>query len=761
MAGAGGALSRSRRGVPAARRRAGAQRRHDRRQHRQRLADRRQPAGADRARRARSCCAAAASGASCRSRTSSSTTASRTGSRPSSSRRSCVPQARARPARFAPTRSPSASIRTSRRCCAALRAAARRAARSRPCGSPIGGMAATPKRARRMPRRRCSASLDRGERSSAAMAALPRDFTPLTDMRASAGYRATGGGEPAATLVHRDAPTPEAETRLVGDRRPGPCLSPRSPNASAAASHAAAPHDSAHLHVSRRGRLHRRHARAARACCTSTSASAPARTRASGASTSSRVRAAPGVVLVLTAADIPGANDVSPTHRHDEPMFADDAGRVRRPAAVRGGRRDPRRGAARRPARRWSSTRTCRPVLDVEARAEEPARSCCQPMTLQRGDAAGRASPRRRTGSRASSRSAARSTSTSRARSRYAIPGEDGDMLVHSSTQHPTEVQHMVAHVLGLPNNAVTVECRRMGGGFGGKETQRPCSPASPRSSRKQTGRAGQAAARPRRRHGDHRQAPLLRRTTTRSASTTTAASTASRSTDAAPLRLLGRPVRAGDRPRAVPHRQRLLPARRRASLAAAARPTRSRNTAFRGFGGPQGMIAIERVIDDDRAARSASDPLDVRKRNFYGIERAQRHALPADGRGQHHRTSSSTSWRRSADYRARRAGDRARSTRRARCIKRGIALTPVKFGISFTVDALQPGRRAGARLHRRQRAREPRRHRDGPGPATPRWRRSWPTSSRSTVEQRAHHAPPTPARCPTPRPPRRRPAPT
>ena len=53
-----------------------------------------------------------------------------------------------------------------------------------------------------------------------------------------------------------------------------------------------------------------------------------------------------------------------------------------------------------------------------------------------------------------------------------AVPGEDGDMLVHSSTQHPSEVQHVIAHALGLHDNAVTVEVRRMGGGFGGKESQ-------------------------------------------------------------------------------------------------------------------------------------------------------------------------------------------------------------------------------------------------------------------------------------------------
>ena len=53
-----------------------------------------------------------------------------------------------------------------------------------------------------------------------------------------------------------------------------------------------------------------------------------------------------------------------------------------------------------------------------------------------------------------------------------AIPGEDDEVTVWSSTQHPSEVQHMVAHALGTVSNAVTVHVRRMGGGFGGKETQ-------------------------------------------------------------------------------------------------------------------------------------------------------------------------------------------------------------------------------------------------------------------------------------------------
>ena len=164
-----------------------------------------------------------------------------------------------------------------------------------------------------------------------------------------------------------------------------------------------------------------------------------------------------------------------------------------------------------------------------------------------------------------------------------------------------------------------------------------------------------------------------------------------------------------------LPLRQRLLAARRRHPRLLAARPTRRSNTAFRGFGGPQGAIAIEIHHRQRSRASSARDPLDVRRANFYGTDRAQRHAVRPDGRGQR-------------DPRARRrARSRPATTARAAraiaafnatspVLKRGLALTPVKFGISFNVVALQPGRRAGARLHRRLGAGEPRRHRDGPG---------------------------------------------
>ena len=117
-------------------------------------------------------------------------------------------------------------------------------------------------------------------------------------------------------------------------------------------------------------------------------------------------------------------------------------------------------------------------------------------------------------------------------------------------------------------------------------------------------------------------------------------------------------------------------------------------NTAFRGFGGPQGAIAIENILDS--VARTlGKDPLDVRRANFYG---QGPDARPTARRST---TTSSTnwwpSWRPTSDYRARRARHRRSSTRRSPVLKRGLALTPVKFGISFNVKHFN---QAGALVH-------------------------------------------------------------
>ena len=179
-------------------------------------------------------------------------------------------------------------------------------------------------------------------------------------------------------------------------------------------------------------------------------------------------------------------------------------------------------------------------------------------------------------------------------------------------------------------------------------------------------------------------------------------------------------------------------------------------NTAFRGFGGPQGMIAIERVLDDI-AWSLGLDPLDVRKANFYGPGRDMTpygmqitdniapelilEALEA-----------------SSDYRARRKAVAAFNAE-SRYLKRGIALMPIKFGISFTTTFLN---QAGALVHVYQDGSVHLNHGGtemGRG-CSSRSPRSSPRSSAS-ISTRSGSRRPRPPRCPTPRRPRRRRAPT
>jgi xanthine dehydrogenase large subunit len=182
-----------------------------------------------------------------------------------------------------------------------------------------------------------------------------------------------------------------------------------------------------------------------------------------------KVRAADGVVLVLTAADVPGEGDISPTHLHDEPLLASElVSYVGQPLFAVAATS---RGQARRAALMAEVGYEDLPaVLDIETawRTEDLVTA---PLALTRGDAkaAIAAAPRRLQGRIAIG---GQDHFYLEGQIAMAIPGEADEVLVHSSTQHPSEVQHMVAAVLGVPKNAVTVECRRMGGGFGGKETQ-------------------------------------------------------------------------------------------------------------------------------------------------------------------------------------------------------------------------------------------------------------------------------------------------
>ena len=207
------------------------------------------------------------------------------------------------------------------------------------------------------------------------------------------------------------------------------------------------------------------------------------------------------------------------------------------------------------------------------------------------------------------------------------MPRERGGMHVFTSTQHPGEVQHMVAHALGVLDHDVVVECRRMGGGFGGKETQMSLFACVAALLARKTGRAVKLRLD---RDDD------MRSTGKRHAFQyeydvgfdDDGPHPRPRHHARVAVRLLGRPVGAGQRSRRVPRRQLLLAAERRDPSYRCKTNTVS-DTAFRGFGGPQGMFAIETVIDDiARALRC--DPLDVRKAQPLRQDRAQRRARTA-----------------------------------------------------------------------------------------------------------------------------------
>jgi xanthine dehydrogenase large subunit len=404
----------------------------------------------------------------------------------------------------------------------------------------------------------------------------------------------------------------------------------------------------------------------------------------------SLVRTSPGVTLVLTAADIPGANDVSPVAMHDEPVFATSKVMFHgQPLfAVIARTRDEARLAARKAKVVYSEMPM---ALDIEAARAIGAGFVTEPLTLARGDiaAALAAAPRRLKGAM---KVGGQDHFYLEGHIALAIPGEDHDVLVYSSTQHPSEVQHMVAHVLGVPSHAVTVEVRRMGGGFGGKETQGNLFAAVAALAAKKTGRG--VKIRPDRdddmiatgkRHdfvidyeiGFNDEGRIL-------AVDAVYAARCGYSAD------LSGPVTD----RALFHADNCYyyPAVRLTS-----EPWRTHtvsNTAFRGFGGPQGMVGAERFIEEVAYATS-KDPLEIRKLNLY--DEAERRTTP------YHQTIEGDLSARiideleaMSDYRARRQAIRAANEKSA-IFRKGIALTPVKFGISFTATSYN---QAGALVH-------------------------------------------------------------
>ena len=278
-----------------------------------------------------------------------------------------------------------------------------------------------------------------------------------------------------------------------------------------------------------------------------------------------------------------------------------------------------------------------------------------------------------------------------------AVPGEDDEMQVHSSTQHPAEVQHLVARMLGAPDAAVVCECRRMGGAFGGKESQAAQWACLAALAARVTGRPAKVRldrdddmAMTGKRHdfrvdwrcGFDRDGVLAGVDVELNAR-------CGCSTD----------LSLGVNDRAMFHADNayFYPAARIHSRRV--RTDTVSNTAFRGFGGPQGMLFAERMMDA-AAITLGLDPLVVRKRNLYRAGTGH-HPL----RNAHRRARACRrivrELERTSGYAAQapRAIVRFNSDAEARggALRKGIALTPVKFGISFTLRQLN---QAGALVH-------------------------------------------------------------
>ncbi|MQW85633.1 xanthine dehydrogenase molybdopterin binding subunit [Sinorhizobium saheli] len=402
------------------------------------------------------------------------------------------------------------------------------------------------------------------------------------------------------------------------------------------------------------------------------------------------VTSSPGVIGILTADDIPGENDISPAHKHDDPVFA--TGKVEfhgQPIfAVIATSRDAARRAA---AKVKVDYRDLPHVTDVVEAAAANYPLVIDPLKLERGDIdAGFAKAKHVV--EGEMRIGGQDHFYLEGHISFAIPGEDDEVTVFASTQHPSETQHMVAQVLGVPSNAITVNVRRMGGAFGGKETQANLFAAVAALAAKKYRRA--VKVRPDRdddmvatgkRHDFHVDYKIGFDGDGRiKAVDAVFSARCGFSAD------LSGPVTD----RALFHADNcyFYP-----NVRLRSRPLKTNtvsNTAFRGFGGPQGMVGGERMIEDI-AYTLGKDPLEIRKLNFYGG--AGRNLTP------YHQTVEDNIIGRiiedleaSADYAARRQAVIA-FNRESRVVRRGIALTPVKFGISFTKTEYN---QAGALVH-------------------------------------------------------------
>ena len=402
----------------------------------------------------------------------------------------------------------------------------------------------------------------------------------------------------------------------------------------------------------------------------------------------SAVRSAPGVVAVLTLADIPAKNDCSPV-MGDDPIFA--KGEIEFHGQVIFAVAAKTREAARRATK----------LAIVEIEKQKPAVTVQDALASEKPDllkpyaftsegigAALKKSALKHKGSLAIG---GQEQFYLEGQVSYAIPQEKGGMLVHCSTQHPTEIQHCVAAMLGIDDAKVTCECRRMGGGFGGKESQAAQWAALAALAAHVTGKPAKCRLdrdddmmMTGKRHDFEAEYEVgLGKNLKVTGVSVDLLARCGYSADLSDA-ICDRAMFHADNAYFYPEYH--IGTRRLKTNTVS-------NTAFRGFGGPQGIVFAEAMMESLSIAHGL-DALELRKKNLYSRHRNE---TPYGQRIEEHVLAKIIgTLEKSSNYQKRRK-EIAKFNANSPVLKRGMSLTPVKFGISFTNTMMN---QAGALVH-------------------------------------------------------------
>jgi xanthine dehydrogenase molybdopterin binding subunit/xanthine dehydrogenase small subunit len=527
----------------------------------------------------------------------------------------------------------------------------------------FGGVAAMPARARQTEKALLGKKWNE-ETLRQVLPILAGEFMPISDVRGSAAYRQRLIADLLRKFFYdeRVAPPKHPIERSLGERE------------------SALPHESGHKHVTGEAIY-------VDDCASGhemlevwpvCSPHAHARIVSRDASTA---RGMPGISAVLLAEDVPGLNDVGAV-RHDEILLADKQafyhGQII--ALVVGETQELCRAAAKKVVVQYEPLP---PIFTIEE-AIAAKSFHTEANHIRRGDVdkALQDAPLKLNGEISFGGQDHFYLETNAA---WAERGEDGTLFVSSSTQHPSEVQHIVAHVLALPMHSVVIECPRMGGGFGGKETQAATFAALAALATAKTGRKVRVRLN---RDQDMmitgKRHPFLAKFSVGfdregllHGARIDIFSNGGWSLD------LSRAVTD----RAVFHLDNAYYIPNAAFSGTVAKTNLASNTAFRGFGGPQGMFIIEEIMD--RVARRAGLPPEVvRTKNLYR-DQGETNTTHYGQEIEDNRIQ--RVWKElmiSSDFSTRRAQLQKWNEQHPHR-KRGMAITPVKFGISFTTTHL------------------------------------------------------------------------